>query len=141
MRIRATRLLLICLASFMVGCPDGTKTAEECSKQISSLSQLCPVGTVPKLSSEATGTCDGNGKYDPQAGSGELGGSCTSNGSCEVACIATAMTCPCGLLSFSRDMVTCQQCAAGCGDGTCSSSENERSCPMDCAPVQPDAGA
>lgn len=130
--MRYTIAFFVALA--LTGCAN--KTAEECSKQLSSLKGLCPPNTMIAFQADATGSCDANGKYDPKAGSGELGGTCKSTGACKVACIATGLQCTCGVKSFGTDKIECKDpCPEGCGNGACDGTETEKSCPGDCAPT------
>jgi len=129
---REPALLALLLGALQLGCMPGTDTGKECSKEVSELAALCPVNMYPKLRSEASGKCEGDGSYKGNTSEGELGGTCESSGSCEFVCVATGDSCPCGISRISRDSIDCRECDAGCGDGACSGRETENTCPVDC---------
>jgi hypothetical protein len=67
------------LLTSLVGCPlDASDTGEECSRSLSDLKDLCPVGTRIEFEAEAQGSCGADGAYQPQSQSAELGGQCES---------------------------------------------------------------
>ena len=136
---RVAGTLLGCVF-LLVSCVDATKNAEECTAQLPSLGASCPVGFVPKLRSEATGTCDAKGEYK-SGGSDQIAGTCQSEGACDFACIATGQVCPCGIESISRDKIQCRtDCPSDCGNGKCDADETTASCPGDCTPPDMDGG-
>jgi hypothetical protein len=123
------------LIALHAGCDPAADATNVCKQELSSLGALCPVGTVPTLSTQAAGSCNGS-TYTPDDDAGtEVGGTCESNGSCTIACIVSGQTCPCGIASISKQAITCKaDCPAGCGNGACDPGETNQTCPGDCTP-------
>lgn len=131
--------LVVATAAFTQVSCGGERAVESATACASrDLSNVCPIGTSPRLDAEATSQCSGSAGVRVVTQSGEVEGACASVGGCTVFCEpAPNFECPFGIETISRDGIVCrdQPLTAGCGNGVCDGGENSQTCQIDCSGV------
>ena len=104
----------ITFALFLLSC-----SADEAIKAGTDCDESCPVGAQRISAKAASGSCSGDGSFNPTDGSASGGGQCVGTGECQVVCLYPSCD-DSQTLVISETEFRCEASAGPCEDVDCS---------------------